>query len=82
MPPPPVEVDPQLAEIEEWDVAELAATIEAFERQKLEELEIEEWEAAALVAMEELEQRTQRRREREHHELHREEMHKRRRVEE
>ena len=32
--------------------------------------------------MEELEQRTQRRREREHHELHREEMHKRRCVEE
>ena len=32
--------------------------------------------------MEELEQRTQRCREREHHELHHEEMHKRRRVEE
>ena len=52
---PPVEFDPQLAEIEELDAAELAATIAAFERQKLEEVEIEEWEAAALVAMEELE---------------------------
>ena len=46
---PPVEVDPQLAEIEEWEAAELAVTIEAFERQQLEEVEIEEWEAAALV---------------------------------
>ena len=45
-------------------------------------MEIEEWEAAALVAMEEVEQRTQRRREREHHDLHREDMHKRRHVEE
>ena len=32
MPLPPVEVDPQLAEIEEWEAATLAATIEAFER--------------------------------------------------
>ena len=82
MAPPPVEVDPQLAEIEEWDAAELAATIAAFERQKLEEVEIEEWEAAGLLAMEEYErtQRKQSRREREHHELYREEMHKRRRV--
>ena len=72
MPPPPVEMDPQLAEIEEWEAAALAATIEAFERQKLEETE----------AMEEVDQRTQRRHERQHHELHREEMHKRRHVEE
>ena len=93
---PPVELDPHLAEIE-WDAAELAAMIEAFERQKLEEVEIDEWEAAALAAtieaferqqleeaeaMEEVEQRTHRRHERQHHELHREEMHKWRRVEE
>jgi hypothetical protein len=32
------EVDPQLAEIEEWEEAALAATIEAFERQSLQEL--------------------------------------------
>ena len=69
MPPPPVEVDPQLAEIEEWEATALAATIEAFERQQLED-------------MEEVEQRTQRHRERAHHELHREEMHKRRHVKE
>ena len=83
MAPPPVELDPQLAEIEELDAAELAATIAAFERQKLEEVEIEEWEAAGLVAMEEFErtQRKQSRREREHHELQREEMQKRLRVE-
>ena len=31
-----MEVDPQLAEIEEWDAAALAATIEAFERHRLE----------------------------------------------
>ena len=60
MAPPPVELDPQLTEIEELDAAELAATIAAFERQKLEQVEIDEWEAAALVAMEELEQRKQR----------------------
>ena len=84
MAPPPVELDPQLAEKEELDVAELAAIIAAFERQKLEEVEIEEWEAAGLLAMEEYErtQRKQSRREREHHELQREEMQKRRRVEE
>ena len=84
MAPPPVEVDPQLAEIEELDAAELAATIAAFERQKLEEVEIEEWEAAGLLAVEEYErtQRKQSRREREHHELQREEMQKWRRVEE
>ena len=46
--------------------------------------EIEEWEAAGLVAMEEFErtQRKQSRCEREHHELQREEMQKRLRVEE
>ena len=32
------EVDPQLVEIEEWEEAALAATIEAFERQSLQEL--------------------------------------------
>ena len=62
MPPPPlprsVDEDLELAENEQWEAAALAATIEAFERQKLEEVEIEEWEAAALVAMEELEQQT------------------------
>ena len=49
MAPPPVELDPQLAEKEDLDAAELAATIAAFERQKLEEVEIEEWEAAGLL---------------------------------
>ena len=38
MPPPPVEVDPKLAEIEEWEAVALAATIEAFERQSLQEM--------------------------------------------
>ena len=75
MPPPPlppqVKEDPELVKNEQWEAAALAATIEAFERQRLE-----------AEAMEELEHRTQRRRERRHHELHREEMHKRRCVEE
>ena len=69
--PPPVEEDPELAWNEQCEAAALAATLEAFERQRLE-----------AEAMEELEQRAQRRRERQHHELHREEMHKRRHVEE
>ena len=38
MPLLPVEVDPELAEIEEWEAAALAATIEAFERQSLQEM--------------------------------------------
>ena len=34
--PPPVEEDPELAWNEQWEAAALAATIEAFERQRLE----------------------------------------------
>jgi hypothetical protein len=80
---PPVELDPELAEKEEWEAAELAATIAAFERHKLEEVETEEWEAAGLLALEQYErtQRKQSRREREQHELQREEMQKKLRVE-
>jgi len=50
MPPPPVEVDPQLAEIEEWEAAALAATIEAFERQQLEDMEEVEQQLRQEVA--------------------------------
>ena len=55
---PPVELDPELAEKEEWEAAELAATIAAFERHKLEE-ETEEWEAAGLLALEQYERTSQ-----------------------
>ena len=81
---PSVELDPELAEKEEWEAAELAATIAAFERHKLEEEETEEWEAAGLMAMEQYErtQRKQSRLEREQHEPQREEMQKKLRVEE
>jgi hypothetical protein len=80
---PPVELDPELAEKEEWEAAELAATIAAFERHKLEEVETEEWEAAGLLALEQYErtQRKQSRRERDQRELQREEMQKKLRVE-
>ena len=66
--PPPVEDDPELAFNEQWEAAALAATVEAFAEHERQRLKAE--------AME------KRRRERQHHELHREEMHKRRRVEE
>ena len=36
MPPPPLEEDPELVENEQWEAVALAATIEAFERQRLE----------------------------------------------
>ena len=67
MPPPPVEVDPQLVEIEEWEeaaLAALAATIEAFERQRLEPEPMEKRHRDEEVEAEAME------------------MHKRRRVEE
>ena len=67
MPPPPVEEDPELAWNEQWEAAALAATIEAFERQRLEaepmekrrrgeELEAEAMEMHKRRRVEELEQ--------------------------
>ena len=55
MPPPPVEVDPELAEIEEWEAAALAATIEAFERQSLQEMH--KWRRAEELDREEMHKR-------------------------